>query len=250
MFHILTTVQRGLRGFLCAFVLCGFVSNASSNEADLADQCVVLLHGLARTAASMEPMQEFLNKTGYQVANIDYASREHPIEVLAEMAVNEGLELCRSQSVEQVHFVTHSLGGILVRQYSAEHEIPELKRVVMLGPPNQGSEVVDRLREVPGFKQINGPAGMQLGTSASDVPANLGPVSFDLGVIAGTRSINPVLSSYLPNPDDGKVSVERAKVEGMSDFLQLPVTHPLMMRDREVMDQVVHFLQQGRFKRD
>lgn len=212
-----------------------------------ANNCVILLHGLARTASSMEKMEAELQKKGYRVVNVDYESRKHPVENLAEMAVGTGLKQCREESVEKIHFVTHSLGGILVRQYLNEHRIPELDRVVMLGPPNQGSEVVDKLRDMPGFEVLNGPAGMQLGTTDEDIPRQLGPVDFELGVIAGTRSINLILSTYLPDTDDGKVTVTSAKVEGMSDFIALPVTHPMMMKNSSVIAQVLHFLEYGKF---
>lgn len=212
-----------------------------------ANNCVILLHGLARTASSMEKMEAELQKKGYRVINVDYESRKHPVENLAGMTINKGLELCREVSVEKINFVTHSLGGILVRQYLNERRIPELGRVVMLGPPNQGSEVVDKLRDMPGFEALNGPAGMQLGTSDKDIPRQLGAVDFELGVIAGTRSINLILSTYLPDTDDGKVTVTSAKVEGMSDFIALPVTHPMMMKNSSVIAQTLHFLEHGKF---
>jgi len=216
----------------------------------LADDCVVLLHGLARSASSMEKLQDKLDQAGYHVVNVDYESRKHPIVTLAEMAVSEGINQCRNKKTKRISFVTHSLGGILVRQYFNDHEIPELHRVVMLGPPNQGSEVVDTLRDVPGFEAFNGPAGMQLGTSDADIPRQLGPVNFELGVIAGTKSINLILSTYLPGTDDGKVTLESAQVKGMSDFIALPVTHPMMMKNTHVIDQTLHFLQLGIFSHD
>ncbi len=211
-------------------------------------ECVILLHGLARTANSMEPLAEALSSAGYHVANVDYPSREKPVEELAEIAVMDGIDRCRRAGASPRNFVTHSLGGILVRYYYRQHEPRDLHRVVMLGPPNQGSQVVDNLQDVPGFELLNGPAGSQLGTDVDDIPAKLGSVDFELGVIAGTSSINLILSTFLPNPDDGKVSVENTRVDGMCSFVTLPVTHPLMMRDDEVIEEVVHFLAQGRFK--
>jgi pimeloyl-ACP methyl ester carboxylesterase len=208
-------------------------------------ECVILLHGLARTSASMNSMQEQLQSSGYQVVNHDYPSRKETVQVLAESAIPEALAACAD--AKSVHFVTHSMGGILVRAYLLQHELPRLGRVVMLGPPNQGSEVVDRLANVPGFGLLNGPAGKQLGTADTDVPKTLGAVNFELGVIAGTRTLNPLLSQLLPNPDDGKVSVQATKVEGMTDFIALPVSHPLMMNNAAVTEQTLVFLEQGWF---
>lgn len=209
--------------------------------------CVILLHGLIRSSASMKPLATALEAQGYLVANVDYPSRDKAIPDLAKLAVNQGLEAC-PETIERVHFVTHSLGGILVRYYLETTPIPKLGRVVMLGPPNQGSEVVDHYRKVPGFSFLNGPAGLQLGTDANSIPASLGPVKFTLGVVAGTTSVNPILSLSLPGVDDGKVSLDRAKVDGMTDFVAVPHSHPLMMKAPLVIDQVIHFLAHGAFR--
>ena len=212
-----------------------------------ADECAVLLHGLWRTEDSMGRMEKSLAEAGYRVLNVEYDSTERPIELLADEAVREGVEGCGD--ADTIHFVTHSMGGILLRQYLEHHEIPRLGRVVMLGPPNQGSEVIDRYGDLPGFERFSGPAGPQLGTGEASVPRSLGPARFDLGIIAGTQSINPILSRTLPGPDDGKVSVEATRVDGMDDHLELPVTHVFMMRDKEVIEQVQYFLDHGQFRR-
>jgi pimeloyl-ACP methyl ester carboxylesterase len=212
-----------------------------------AKECVILLHGLARTANSMSVLADELSEAGFSVANISYPSREQPIAELAEIAVTDGLGKCAELQASSINFVTHSLGGILVRFYVQENPDLEINRVVMLGPPNNGSEVVDNLKDVPGYELLNGPAGMQLGTSADDIPKMLGAVNFELGIIAGTRSINLILSTLLPNTDDGKVTLESAKVEGMTDFIALPVTHTMMMRNEEVIEEVLNFLRDGRF---
>jgi pimeloyl-ACP methyl ester carboxylesterase len=213
-----------------------------------ATECVVLLHGLVRTSDSMVKLEKALVNAGYQVENIDYPSRKYKIAELADLAVKQGLSQCNDSKPDKIHFVTHSLGGILVRYYLKHNSIDNIGRVVMLGPPNQGSEVVDNLRDTPGFELLNGPAGMQLGTQLSDIPRTLGPVDFELGIIAGTRSINLILSTLIPDKDDGKVSVTAAKVEGMKDFLTLPVTHTFMMKNQNVIAQVIHFLSHGKFK--
>jgi len=192
-------------------------------------------------------MKYALVDDGFIVINVGYPSTEYPLEALASMSVTQGLALCGL--IRPVHFVTHSMGGILVRQYLEKHSIPALGRVVMLGPPNQGSEVVDALGNMPGFELINGIAGEQLGTGPGSAPSRLGPAHFDLGVIAGTRSINPLLSTIIPGSDDGKVAVERAKLEGMNDFIEMPVTHTFMMNNDDVIQQVIYYLRNGSFQR-
>ena len=206
---------------------------------------VILLHGLARSDRSMRKLEKALLDEGYSVHNVSYASTRNNIEQLAEEAIGPALKLCPAD--RKLHFVTHSLGGILVRQYLSHHEIENLGRVVMLGPPNKGSEVVDKLRDFPGFHFINGDAGLELGTGESSVPNRLGAANFDLGIIAGTRSINLLLSRMIAGVDDGMVSVENTKLEGMHDHLEMEVTHPFMMRNSKVIEQVIHYLETGKF---
>jgi pimeloyl-ACP methyl ester carboxylesterase len=227
--------------FVCLFT---FFGNA------VAEECVVLLHGLARSASSMKALEARLISEGYQVSNIDYPSRNHTVEILAALVVRQGIQQCTEKSASKINFITHSLGGILVRVYLKSNKRDDIGRVVMLGPPNQGSEVVDNLKDTPGFELLNGPAGMELGTSSADIPKSLGPVEFELGVIAGTQSINLILSTFLPGPNDGKVSVESTRVEGMTDFIALPTTHPFMMKNKTVMDQAIYFLKHGKFDKE
>lgn len=230
-----------VRVFVATFLLVAAVNLQAS-------ECVVLLHGMARTAASMEPMYEALVEEGFDAVNIDYPSREHPIEELAPLAVGEGLMVCRAMpGNETIHFVTHSLGGILVRYYLAENSIPELGRVVMLAPPNQGSAAVDELRDVPGFDWINGPAGIQLGKGEGSIPLALGPADFSLGIIAGTRTIDPVTSAVLDDPDDGRVSVADTKLEGMDDFIVVARSHAFIMRMQDTIELTIRFLRTGKF---
>ena len=213
-----------------------------------ASECVVLLHGLARTASSMDKMESVLSGEGFEVVNVDYPSRRHPIEELAPLAVYEGLQRCRAMDdVSKVHFVTHSLGGILLRHYLSEFDIPELGRVVMLAPPNQGSAAVDKLGDVVGFDWLNGPAGHQLGKGEQSVPLQLGPADFELGIIAGNRTIDPITSAVLENPDDGRVSVEDTKLEGMKDFVVVEHSHAFIMRMAKTIELTLRFLRHGSF---
>ena len=212
-----------------------------------ASECVILLHGLARSDNSMLKLEKALKKANYHTVNTSYPSQKYTIDKLSSKTIPKSLKRCKED--QRINFVTHSMGGILVRHYLSEHTISNLNHVVMLGPPNKGSEVVDKLREIPGFKAINGPAGLQLGTEQKSIPNKLGEADFSLGIIAGTKTINPILSSMLPKPNDGKVSVESTKLEGMKDHISMPVTHTLMMRNKKVIDQVLHFLKSGQFDR-
>jgi triacylglycerol lipase len=213
-----------------------------------AAECVVLLHGLARSSTSLNKMEQALQDEGYSTANINYPSRDFEIAELASIAVEEGLAACRAgDDLQKIHFVTHSLGGILVRQYLSTGSIDELGRVVMLGPPNQGSIAADDLDGIPGFDWLNGPAGRQLGKGEDSVPLSLGPADFELGIIAGNRTIDPITSAVLDNPDDGRVSVEDTRLEGMDDFVVVEHSHAFMMRMRTPIELTKTFLKTGSF---
>jgi len=221
----------------------------AADEPAAPPDCVILLHGLGRTALSMLPMALALQDAGYVTANINYPSRELPVEALAASALPRGFGQCHEAGSTTVHIVTHSMGGILARQYLAEHEAPTLGRVVMLGPPNQGSAVADRLMDQAFYRRVNGPAGQQLGTGPDGIAARLGPVQFPLGVLAGNQrtKVDAYLSEGIDEPSDGKVTVAEAGVEGMADLRVLEANHTFILADAEAIRQVLHFLREGRF---
>ena len=165
-----------------------------------------------------EPIKKMLESNGYSTFNLNYPSRKKPIEELSKFVIHKIKQHFYDKPVQKFHFVTHSMGGIILREIMKSSPIANIGRVVMLGPPNQGSEIVDKLAPFKLISLVNGPACVQLGTSPTSYIHTLGPVQFELGVIAGNRSINPFLSYLITGLDDGKVSVERTKVDGMKDF--------------------------------
>lgn len=213
----------------------------------MSTDCVILLHGLARTKRSMIPLQKTLEKTGFKTVNISYPSTRHTIETLALKYVDIALKQALAFGSEKIHFVTHSMGAILLRYYLNQHHIDKLGRIVMLSPPNQGSEIADKLSSWTIYKLVNGPAGLQLGTGPESLPKQLGPTQHDIGIITGDRSYNPLLSCLLTGPNDGKVTVESARLTGMSDFLVVPRSHSFIMNSEQVKQCVIAYLQTGNF---
>jgi len=213
-------------------------------------ETVILLHGLARTSRSMGKLERELKKAGYQILNVGYPSRRHSIAHLADTVLADSVNRCQKKKglAGPLHFVTHSMGGILVRQYLATHSVENLGKVVMLAPPNHGSEIVDRLGDRWWFRWFNGPAGCSLGTGPDSVPSRLGPADYLLGIIVGNLSLDPVFSRMIPGPGDGKVSVASARLQGMLDFKVVPHGHAFIMNWNEVIRMVVYFLQHGRFE--
>jgi triacylglycerol lipase len=211
---------------------------------------VVLLHGLGRTALSMKRLEHYLKNHGYRVVNVSYPSTRFSVEQLSDNYLRRLLEKQTPDPAARIHFVTHSMGGILLRQYLSHHSLTNLGRVVMLAPPNQGSEIIDHLKAGLLTRNLLGPAELELGTGENDLPKRLGPVHFQCGVIAGDRSLNPFLSALLPGPNDGKVAVGNARIEGMQDFLVLHSTHTWLMWRKWTLRQTVCFLESGHFDRE
>jgi pimeloyl-ACP methyl ester carboxylesterase len=209
---------------------------------------VVLLHGLLRTSASMDRLAFALAADGFDVCNVSYPSRHYSIEVLASDFVAPAIHACFPGETRPIHFVTHSMGGIVARQLASTHAVGPFGRVVMLAPPNHGSELVDEFGHWWIFRRLNGPAGAELGTSRDSVPVRLGPAPFEVGIITGTRTTNLLMSAFLPGRNDGKVSVASARLDGMKDFLEMPVSHTFIMRNGQAIEQAVRFLEHGSFE--
>ena len=229
------------RQLYTALALLSMLVLPTAGNAD--DECVILLHGLGRTASSMQIIDNALTSEGFKVWNQTYASTEADIKTLAKSAIEPAVDFCGS--ADKIHFVTHSLGGILVRYFLQKQ--PFNGRIVMIAPPNQGSEIPDVMGEIKLFQKILGPSGLQLGTSDDSIPNTLDQIQGEIGIIAGERTSDPWFSWLIPGPDDGKVSVASTRLEEMTDWLVVPHGHTFIMRDRDVIKQIKYFLAKGQF---
>lgn len=242
---------------LTAWAACLVLAWAPAPRAASADAAtaptVVLLHGLNRTHRSMARLADALRASGRRVVNLDYPSSTLRVADLALWLAARLQRCCAGPVAARIDFVTHSLGGIVLRALrrrdSALGMGPAIAigRVVMLSPPNRGSELVDVLAGSAAFRLLTGPAGQELGTGVNSVPNRLGEVDFELGVVAGCSSLNPVHSWIIPGIDDGTVAVARTRVQGMRDVVTVRASHSFIMQDAEAIRQTLLFLQEGRF---
>jgi len=209
---------------------------------------VVLLHGMGRTYRSMKAMAAFLTMKGYSVVNIAYPSTRETIPIIIEKYIKPELNKIKNRTDSKIHFVTHSLGGILVRQLLQTEALPLGSKIVMLCPPNHGSEIVDRFKNSWWFQKLNGPAGQVLGTEQSSLPNQLKSISYDVGIITGTKSYEPWFSALFNNANDGKVSVESARLDEMKDFLVVNLGHTFIMKNKNVIMQTYFFFKNAYFE--
>ena len=224
-----------------SLALLGCETNPLPGEGD----SVVLVHGLGRSPASMLILAQRLEWAGYRVEVVDYDSRGAPFtEHLTTLAA--AVDRCCADA-PRVHFVGHSLGGLIIRGYLAESRPDRLGRVVLMAPPNQGSLFVEWLGDMSIAEETLGQVGSTLGTDSTDLPASLPPPDYEMGIIAGTRSVHPIGPLAIPGPDDGIVSVEQTRVEGVP-MLVLPRTHFLIMNSRHTAEAVIRFLRTGSFE--
>jgi len=219
---------------------CWYIIDFPINIKNHEGEYVVLLHGIKRTGSSMVKMHNRLVEANFVPINITYPSTKHNIDELADFIHNKIKTLDKNK---KINFVTHSMGGLVAHQYIYKYKPENIGRVVMLSPPLQGSEVADNLKNLWLYKKSFGPAGQELGTDR--IPP---PVNFELGIITGDRSIAPVSSIMIDGKDDGKVSVENSKIDGMKDHITIHATHTFIMKNNTAIKQVLNFLINGRFE--
>ncbi len=206
----------------------------------------ILLHGLGRTKSIMAPIEKALIKKNIPVFNVSYPSTQYPIAVLAKIISDELNHKFPGYSFD---FITHSLGSIILRYMDAHKLISHIHRVVMIGPPNQGTAIINFLRHIPSFRSILGPAALELATDEAGIYHQLPQaVNFSCGIIAGNKSIDPWFSwTLLKGADDGKVSVASTKITSMADHTIVPTTHGFLPGKQETIEQALYFLEHGKF---
>ena len=217
----------------------------AASASEVVSDSVVLLHGLGRGPWGLKILEWRLERAGYQVYGLRYDARSASIELAAASVYEQVHDCCAGAA--RVHFVTHSLGGLVLRSLLSEHLVPNAGRAVLLAPPNGGSQIVDRFADQAWFRLALGPLAPRLGTGPEGIPRSLPPPSIPFGVIAGSRWWNPLGAVLLPGPHDGTLSVEATRLEGMADHLVVPHSHTFIMNSSRVAEEVQTFLRTGRF---
>lgn len=221
-----------------------------ATPSDRPSEGVVFLHGISRSFRSLIKLQQAVDAAGFATRNIGYPSRDKALSDLVD-DIHPAIAPFAEANDGATHFVCHSMGGLLARAYIARHRPARLGRVVMLGTPNGGSEIADRLHDWLLYRLYFGPAGQQLVTVRNAATEALLPaVDYPVGIIAGNRSLDPITSRFiLPGANDGRVTVARTRLDGMADHLVIAASHALMMKNKDAIAQTIAFLKHGRFDR-
>ncbi|MFK7776699.1 MAG: hypothetical protein QM501_01090 [Gimesia sp.] len=211
-------------------------------------KAVILIHGIIRSSKSFEKLKIVCEKSGRLVVPFDYPSTQLTIPENAKFLeqVIHSLE-----GVEEIELVVHSMGGLVVRSWLDQQTVVDsrVKRMVMLGVPNRGADIADRLRSNLLFKVIFGPAGQQLVTEAnSDFIADLPTPPFPFGIIAGGRNTLKGYNPLIRGDDDGTVGVSSTRLPGAADYILLPILHSFMMSDSVAITHTLRFLDTGKFR--
>jgi pimeloyl-ACP methyl ester carboxylesterase len=208
-------------------------------------EAVVLLHGIANVPLSMKYLEKSIEEAGYSVHNLGYPSMEIPIGEAADRVREYVAALGPDVTV---HFVAHSMGNLVVRRMF-DKKLPNLGRMVMIAPPNQGSMLAQQLRDLDIYRWFFGPAGQQLPADRVEFFNTLPVPPCPFGIIAGGRGTEKGYNPLLPGDDDGTVRVEETLLAGAADFILINNTHTLILFDRETREQTIHFLKHGNFRK-
>ncbi len=236
-------VMKNIKSYVFCIISCLLLLPKTA----FAQDCVILLHGLMRSSGSMSAIDSRLKQASYKTVNMNYASHRYSISDLADQTIPEAIRQCEASSeLDRIHVITHSMGGLVIRDFLARNTAVKFDKVIMLGPPNQGSELIDFYARFPGFLKVAGPAAVQLSTSyqaeRSYVVNDSEQKSYELIVIAGNKSINPILSWIIPGEDDGKVAVDRTYIDGVDHHIILPANHAMMMYNKIALDTMIKLL--------
>lgn len=208
-------------------------------------KAVIVIHGIVRSSKSFGKMRKRLESEGYRVFGFDYPSTRVGIPQSAEFLQKAVRSL---EGIEEIDFVVHSMGGLIVRAYLAREQDPRIRRMVMLGVPNNGARLADKLKKNPLYKLIYGPAGQQMVSDKDGFTRKLPIPRFDFAIIAGARGTLNGYNPLVPGDDDGTVSVSSARLPGAADFMTVKCLHSFLMSDADAIDATVRFLKSGRLR--
>lgn len=215
---------------------------------------VVLIHGILRTRYSMRPVARHLVRRGYRTFLFGYPSRREPIAESADRLAAWLKEKGLPAEGRPLHFVTHSMGGLVARDCLTRHDIEGAGKLVQLTPPNQGSCRARQLRDLWLFRILFGPAGQELTDGPEGFHSRCGVPDVPIGIIAGgrgdERGLARVFKLPAPGDNDNTVLVRETFLDGAADHIVLPFRHSFLMYFRTVKDQIVHFMESGRFSRE
>jgi len=213
-------------------------------------EAVILLHGIGLSKWSLILIKRQLKNAGYTPINITYPSTKLSLDGIADWLAQKHLTPEFWNKFSKINFVTHSMGGLVTRRYLNKYRHAlnphKIGRVVMMGPPNSGSEIADIMVRFPPYRWMYGPAGQELATHAQS--QNIDETFFETGIIAGTAGwLYPISGLFFKGKHDGRVAVERTKLPDMKDHIIMKTSHTLMIYRRKVHKEIIHFLRQGNF---
>lgn len=208
-------------------------------------QGVVLLHGILKSSKCMKSFEKAFLECNYKVLNIDYPSTKLDILSIVDFIKPQIIEF--SNSVDRLHFVGHSLGGLIIRTLLNQYNFTNLGRVVLIGTPNKGTKLADFFKNFWLYKKLFGPAGQQLTTNQKDIKTSLGNIKYEMGIIAGLFKYNFFTNLIIKSPSDGLVSIESTKTDGTKQHIIIPSEHLKLTKNKRVIEHTIKFIETGSF---